>query len=132
MMKKLSVHPNNQHTTKLLDIIVPPDTATKRTYNYYLVMECIPLDLRTLLIKAEKCAVPVFDENYVIQLLYGMLVSLNYFHSAGLVHRDIKPSNFLVRKDRSVVICDFGNSRNARNDNLKNMRKSEVNIKPVK
>lgn len=57
---------------------------------------------------------------------------MNYFHSAGLVHRDIKPSNFLVRKDRSVILCDFGNSRTAKPDGLKNVNKSDINIKPVK
>ena len=55
-------------------------------------------------------------ENEVIQLLYGMLCSLNYFHSTGLVHRDIKPSNFLINKDRKVTLCDFGNSRPAAPD----------------
>ena len=117
--------------TNLLDVIVPQNTSCLRKFEYYLVMDCVPLDLRTLLIRAEKNQFAM-DESTVVRILYDMLCAMNFFHSAGLVHRDVKPSNFLVRSDRSVILCDFGNSRTARPESLMELRKARLNIKPVK
>jgi serine/threonine protein kinase len=53
----------------------------------------------------------VFDDQHIITLMYNILCSLSFLHSANVMHRDIKPSNFLVNTDSSVAICDFGLSR---------------------
>ena len=44
-------------------------------------------------------------------LMYNMLCSVHYFHSANLVHRDIKPSNFLMNLNCIPKLCDFGLAR---------------------
>jgi len=44
-------------------------------------------------------------------MVYSMLCSLNFIHSANVMHRDIKPQNFLLKEDGSVVLCDFGYAR---------------------
>lgn len=72
-------------------------------------MDCVKLDLRTALISAEMTA--GLEESDVVKILYGILCSVNFLHSAGLIHRDIKPSNFLLRPDNTIVLCDFGGSR---------------------
>ena len=51
------------------------------------------------------------DESHIITILYNMLCSMNYMHSAGIVHRDLKPSNFLIDSSCQVKICDFGLAR---------------------
>lgn len=38
--------------------------------------------------------------------------SLAYLHSKGILHRDIKPQNFKVKADGTVVMLDFGISKN--------------------
>ena len=38
--------------------------------------------------------------------------SLAYLHSKGILHRDIKPQNFKVKTDGTVVMLDFGISKN--------------------
>ena len=48
---------------------------------------------------------------HIKTLLYNMLCSLNFIHSANLIHRDIKPSNFLLNSDCRVMLCDFGLAR---------------------
>jgi serine/threonine protein kinase len=44
-------------------------------------------------------------------LLYNLLCSLNFLHSANIMHRDVKPGNILVDDFCQVKICDFGLSR---------------------
>ena len=44
-------------------------------------------------------------------VLYNMLCSLKFIHSANIMHRDIKPDNFLLSSEGYVKITDFGLSR---------------------
>jgi serine/threonine protein kinase len=41
----------------------------------------------------------------------SMCRSVQRIHAAGMVHRDIKLSNFLIRRDGTVVLSDFGTAR---------------------
>lgn len=41
-------------------------------------------------------------------MIYQMLLSLVYLHSAQIIHRDLKPSNILLKGDCSAKLCDFG------------------------
>jgi mitogen-activated protein kinase 15 len=41
-------------------------------------------------------------------ILYQLLLSLYYLHSARLIHRDLKPSNMLLSSQCQVKLCDFG------------------------
>ena len=47
----------------------------------------------------------------IIQIMYNILCSMKYIHSANLVHRDIKPANILIYSDCSIRLADFGLSR---------------------
>jgi len=44
-------------------------------------------------------------KSYVI---YQLVRSIFYMHSAELLHRDVKPSNLLLNADCLVKLCDFG------------------------
>jgi serine/threonine protein kinase len=51
----------------------------------------------------------ILDEDYVINLLKGVLPILEVLHQKGIIHRDIKPPNIIRRRsDRELVLIDFG------------------------
>lgn len=51
--------------------------------------------------------------NNEIKILFGqMIIAVKYIHNQKLIHRDIKPSNFLVGKDKTVKLLDFGIAKN--------------------
>jgi mitogen-activated protein kinase 1/3 len=52
-----------------------------------------------------------FSEQHMISMIYSMLCSMNFMHSANIIHRDIKPANLLVDANCHVKVCDFGLSR---------------------
>ncbi len=72
----------------------------------FIVMDYSPSDLRGLIHSPT-----YFDHTQIKRVMYEILLSLNYLHSARVVHRDIKPGNILVSKDYHVQLCDFGLAR---------------------
>lgn len=71
----------------------------------YLIMEYVegmPLDEY---IEQKSGPIP---EPLLSQLFTQILAGVQYAHSKKIVHRDIKPSNFLITKDNTLKILDFG------------------------
>ena len=71
------------------------------------------MDYKPATLKEMLCTVDSIDyeEEHVIIILYNMLCSLNFMHTAGVIHRDIKPGNILIDDNCHVFITDFGLSR---------------------
>lgn len=68
----------------------------------YIVMEYV--DGGTLKDRLKQ-ALPVPEAiNFIIQAAEG----LDCAHRNGIIHRDVKPANMLVRKDRHLLLSDFG------------------------
>ncbi|MBW4642473.1 MAG: serine/threonine protein kinase [Goleter apudmare HA4340-LM2] len=60
-------------------------------------------------LKAELLPGQRWTEEQVIQLLYQLLVVLEFVHSKKVIHRDIKPENIIRnQKDGKLVLIDFG------------------------
>ena len=102
VMSQLSRMENNQHTVKILDIIVSDDDCI------FIVMEKVISDLKKVLLSSSGIS---FDEEHALVLMYNSLCSLNYLHSSNIMHRDIKPANLLVDGNCQVKLCDFGFAR---------------------
>ena len=54
----------------------------------------------------------------MIIILYNILCSVNFLHSANVIHRDIKPANILINSECEVKICDFGMARTIKHNEL--------------
>ena len=50
----------------------------------------------------------ILEDIHKQYVIYQLLKSLYYMHTAELIHRDVKPSNLLLNSDCHVKICDFG------------------------
>lgn len=53
----------------------------------------------------------ILSEDHIVTLLYNILCSVNFLHSANLIHRDLKPDNLLMNSSCEIKIADFGLSR---------------------
>lgn len=53
-----------------------------------------------------------FDADQVLQIFYQICRSVQYLHTQEpcIVHRDLKLENFLVSKNYSIKLCDFGSA----------------------
>lgn len=60
-------------------------------------------------------------------LIYNILCSVNFIHSANLLHRDIKPANILIDDECQVKLCDFGLSRSRAKQPYDDMKEYVLN-----
>lgn len=108
-MRQLSTIKHNQFTPLLYDILIP-DKALNNIAQMkclFVVMEYISLDLKS---KLETTKVEWSAEEIKL-ILYNMLCTINFIHSANIMHRDIKPANILIQDNCKMKFCDFGLSR---------------------
>ncbi len=47
------------------------------------------------------------EEKFLWDILFEMLISLNFLHKLGYIHLDIKPSNYFVNKEGKLLLSDF-------------------------
>lgn len=71
----------------------------------YLVFDHMEADLHHV-IRAN-----ILEEVHKQYIIYQLLKSLKYLHSAGIIHRDLKPSNILINSDCQIKLADFGLAR---------------------
>ena len=50
----------------------------------------------------------LIPEKEIWRIFADMARSISHVHEKGFIHLDIKPANFLVMKDRTVKLGDFG------------------------
>ena len=94
------------HITPLRDLIL--DEGEDGDLTMFIVMDYFPHELNTFL---RETSADELSEQKIKKMVYSILCSLNFIHSANVMHRDIKPQNFLLKEDGSVVLCDFGYAR---------------------
>ena len=73
-----------------------------------LLMEYIPYDLRNLINNKSF----IFSEQEAVEIVYQILLALDFLHSKAILHRDVKPSNILLTEFSQCKLIDFGLARN--------------------
>jgi mitogen-activated protein kinase 1/3 len=63
-------------------------------------------------------------EQQIQFLMYQLLRSLKYIHSANVLHRDIKPHNILINYNCELKVCDFGLARGMDSANTKDEQRN--------
>jgi mitogen-activated protein kinase 1/3 len=93
----------------LYDIIIPEKALNNiaQMKCLFVIMEYASLDLKS---KLETTKIE-WSAQEVKLILYNMLCTINFIHSANIMHRDIKPANILIQDNCKMKFCDFGLSR---------------------
>ena len=79
----------------------------------YLVMDLLPGgDLRYHISIHKK-----FSEEQTRFFICGIILSLEYIHSKGIIHRDIKPENLVLDEKGYIRLTDFGIAKKNLEDN---------------
>lgn len=96
--------------TRLYDVILSmkSDQPLTEAKGIFLVLEYKPNDLKQMI---NDISSTDLKEAHVKIIIYNMLCSLHFIHSAGVMHRDIKPANVLIDDQCQITICDFGLAR---------------------
>ena len=97
LLQELNGHEN---IVRLLNVI-----RAENDKDIYLVFEYMETDLHTV-IRAK-----ILESIHKKFIIYQLLKSLKFIHSAGIIHRDLKPSNILINSDVNIKVCDFGLAR---------------------
>lgn len=100
LLRKLK-HP---YVIEIFDMLEPENPNDFNTI--YIVLRLSESDLK----KVIKSAIHL-QVKHIQTIVYNLLCSLKYLHSANVIHRDLKPANVLINEDCSVQVCDFGLSR---------------------
>jgi mitogen-activated protein kinase 15 len=97
LLQELNGHEN---VIRLLNVI-----RAENDKDIYLIFEYMETDLHTV-IRAN-----ILEPIHKQYIIYQLLKSVKYIHSADIIHRDLKPSNILINSDVNIKICDFGLAR---------------------
>ena len=110
---------------------------------FYMVSEYCPNDnLMNFINKIKSCQIKekqknnidlnILNPDFYWDIIFQMMISLNFFHQIGYIHLDIKPTNYLVDAKGNLQLTDFSLSiKNSEKDKLINLYEYEGDSKYI-
>ncbi len=83
------------------------DFGSSDRFNYIIMAY---IEGQTLKQKLKQDGIP--DLSACLAMMIEMTAALAYAHQNHVVHRDVKPANFMISSSGSIVLTDFGISKN--------------------
>ena len=91
---------NHENIIRLLNVLKADNDR-----DIYLTFEYMETDLHAV-IRAN-----ILEDIHKQYIMYQLLKTLKYMHSAEILHRDMKPSNILLNSECHMKVADFGLAR---------------------
>ncbi|SBS93787.1 3-phosphoinositide dependent protein kinase-1, putative [Plasmodium malariae] len=113
-MTKLNI-PGHPNVIKLIDTF-------KDKENVYLLYEYADYELWEFL-RSRSVGI---DENITFYLILQMVRALDYIHNKNIIHRDLKCENFLINKDGTIKLIDFGTSKDLDDTSLNTNKNAPI------
>lgn len=91
---------NHENIIKLRNVI-----RAQNNKDIYLVFEFMEIDLHHV------NRSNILQDIHKVYIIYQIVKSLKYLHSAEIIHRDLKPANIMLDAECNVKVIDFGLAR---------------------
>ena len=99
--------------------------STANNKNMYIVTNyCINGNLKEYLSNLKKCNTIKLNYDFYWDIIFQMIIPINFLHKLGYIHFDIKPTNYLVMNNNQLLLNDFCLS--IKEENIRNISTDEL------
>ena len=129
----INIHSNNPGSffiQKYLDFWIEDtyeknNKITANNKNMYIVTDyCVNGNLKEYISDIKKFSNIKLNYSFYWDIIFQMIVPVNFLHKLGYIHFDIKPTNYLVMNNNQLLLNDFCLSK--KEENIKNISTDEL------
>ena len=113
-IEQYSTQPGNEFIVKYVDFwLEEKNFSEKKMYkmnnrDMYIVTEYYPKgNLKENLTNFKKLYKNKMSYDFFWDVIFQMIVPINFLHKLGYIHSDIKPSNYLIMDNNQLLLNDF-------------------------
>jgi serine/threonine protein kinase len=87
--------------------LVKMKEVIRNSDNLYMILELVDQD-NGKMVRGMRKSGGSLSEQQCRDIMYQLVIGVEYIHKNGFFHRDLKPDNILITDDLKVKISDFG------------------------
>ena len=107
------------------DIYVKNNKSTANSKNMYIVTDyCVNGNLKEYISNIKNFRNIKLNYSFYWDIIFQMIVPVNFLHKLGYIHFDIKPTNYLVMNNNQLLLNDFCLTK--KEENIKNISTDEL------